>query len=464
MTALWTRTAAVEATKGQIVGDNWSAYGISIDSRKIKTGDIFIALPGKRVDGHQFVISALNLGASAALVSHIPNGLDNAPLLIVKDVLKALKDLAHFARARSNARIVAVTGSVGKTGTKEMLARTLGADGKTIASVGNLNNHIGAPMSLASLPADCDFAVFELGMNHSNEIRPLAQMIAPHVTIITNVELVHTEFFNSIEDIADSKAEIMEGLLPGGIAVLNADNSSFVRLRKRAQALCIDQIATFGRGAACDIRGIKIEPFSDGTKVIASVAGKEISWTVGCIGLHWGLNSLGVIAVLHALGLSIIPLLKQLSVFSPLRGRGNQVMITTIDNGIALLIDESYSASPKSMRAALSVFAATRGKRKIVVLGDMLELGNITSIAHANLKNTIDDIKPELIYLCGDGMSHLREALGRDRITLWTKTANALVESVVNNVTDGDVVLVKGAFAMGMQKIVSALEKKRNIL
>ncbi|AHC73858.1 UDP-N-acetylmuramoyl-tripeptide--D-alanyl-D- alanine ligase [Candidatus Endolissoclinum faulkneri L5] len=464
MSALWTRTAATEATKAQVFGNDWFAYGISIDSRKIKIGDIFIALPGKRVDGHQFVISALNAGASAALVSHVPSGLDNAPLLVVKDVFEALKNLAHMARARSHARIIAVTGSIGKTTTKEMLASMLSAHGKTIASVGNLNNSIGAPISLARLPADCDFAVFELGMNHANEIRPLAQMIAPHAAIITNVEPVHTEFFDSINDIADSKAEIMEGLLPGGVIVLNADNNSFVRLSKRAQALCINRIVTFGHSAICDIRSIKIETFSDGTKVIASVEGKEINWTVRCIGRHWGLNSLGAIAVLHALDLSFVPLLNQLSVFSPISGRGNQVMIHTIDNGTALLIDETYNANPKSMRIALSVFAVTQGKRKIVVLGDMLELGTISAIAHVNLKNAIEEIKPDLIYLCGDAMSYLRDALGRERITLWTKTANALAKSVANNIMNGDVILIKGAFAMGMQEIVSTLKSKRKIL
>ncbi|WPZ32163.1 UDP-N-acetylmuramoyl-tripeptide--D-alanyl-D-alanine ligase [Thalassobaculum sp. OXR-137] len=458
MTVLWTRDAAVEATQGKPIGPDWSATGVTIDSRKIAAGDLFVALPGERVDGHDYVAAALKAGAAAALVSRIPEGLDDAPLLVVEDVLAGLEDLARAARARSRARIVAVTGSVGKTGTKEMLAACLAVYGKTVASVGNLNNHIGAPLSLARLPQDCDFAVFELGMNHADEIRPLTRLVAPHATIITNVEPVHIEFFDGIDGIADAKAEILEGLQPGGVAVLNADNGSFERIRARARVLGVDRIATFGQGATCDVRGIAIEPGSDGTRVTAAVAGTDMTWTVGGIGEHWGFNSLGVVAVLHALKLDLAACLDRLATVSAMRGRGGQITLGTADGGSALLIDESYNASPPAVRAALSVFANTPASRRILVLGDMRELGATAPAAHAGLKDAVEAARPDAIYLCGDAMAHLRDALGRDRVTEWTETADALAAAVAANVKDGDVVLIKGSLAMGMKAIVSAVE------
>lgn len=458
MTALWTRDTAVEATQGLAHGPDWSATGVTIDSRKIEAGDLFVALPGERVDGHDYVAAALQAGAAAALVTRVPDGLDDAPLLLVSDVLEGLEDLARAARARSNARIVAVTGSVGKTGTKEMLAACLSVHGKTVASAGNLNNHIGAPLSLARLPQDCDFAVFELGMNHADEIRPLSRLVAPHAAIITNVEPVHIEFFDGIDGIADAKAEILEGLEPGGVVVLNADNGSFERLRAKARALGVDRVATFGQDATCDIRGLTIEPGPDGTRVSATAAGMEMHWTVGGIGRHWGFNSLGVVAVLHALKLDIAPCLDRLAAVSALRGRGGQIALDTADGGTALLIDESYNASPPAVRAALSVFADAPAARRILVLGDMRELGDIAPAAHADLKDAVEAVRPDAIYLCGDAMAHLRDALGPDRVTLWTATAGALADAVADNVKDGDVVLIKGSLAMGMKTIVTALE------
>ncbi|WP_420564614.1 UDP-N-acetylmuramoyl-tripeptide--D-alanyl-D-alanine ligase [Thalassobaculum sp.] len=458
MTVLWTRDAAVEATQGQAIGPDWTATGVTIDSRKVAAGDLFVALPGERVDGHDYVAAALKAGAAAALVARVPQGLENAPLLVVSDVLEGLEDLGRAARGRSHARIVAVTGSVGKTGTKEMLAACLSALGKTVATAGNLNNHIGAPLSLARLPQDCDFAVFELGMNHANEIRPLTRLVAPHATIITNVEPVHIEFFDGIDGIADAKAEILEGLEPGGVAVLNADNGSFGRLRARARTLGVDRIVTFGQGATCDVRGVAIEPAADGTKVTAAVAGTEMTWTVGGIGEHWGFNSLGVVAILHALKLDIAPCLERLATVSAMRGRGGQITLGTADGGTALLIDESYNASPPAVRAALSVFAGTPANRRILVLGDMRELGDTAPSAHAGLKDAVEAARPDAIYLCGDAMAHLRDALGRDRVTLWTEAADGLAEAVSGNVKDGDVVLIKGSLAMGMKAIVTALE------
>jgi UDP-N-acetylmuramoyl-tripeptide--D-alanyl-D-alanine ligase len=327
-----------------------------------------------------------------------------------------------------------------------------------MASVGNLNNHIGAPLSLARLPADCDFAVFELGMNHADEIRPLSRLVAPHAAIVTNVEPVHIEFFDGIDGIADAKSEILEGLEPGGVAVLNSDNASYARLRDRAREIGVDRVVTFGSSACCDVRLLAIEPSADGTRVTATVAGTEISWTVGGIGEHWGFNSLGVVAVLHALKIDIAPCLPRLGAVAALRGRGGQVAIATADGGSALLIDESYNASPPAVRAALSVFAATPANRRILVLGDMRELGDTGPAAHAALTDAIDAAAPDAIYLCGSSMVHLRDALGSARVTAYAETAAELADAVAGSVADGDVVLVKGSLAMGMKAIVSALE------
>lgn len=458
MSALWTRDAAVDATHGKALGPDWTAQGVTIDSRKIEAGDLFVALPGERVDGHDYVAAALDAGAAAALVSRVPDGLNGAPLLVVEDVMAALEDLARAARARSTARIVAVTGSVGKTGTKEMLAACLSVHGKTVATAGNLNNHIGAPLSLARLPEDCAFAVFELGMNHANEIRPLTRLVAPHATIITNVEPVHIEFFDGIEGIADAKAEILEGLEPGGVAVLNRDNDQYDRIRARARDLGIDRVVTFGHAATCDVRAIEIAPGAEDTGVRATVAGDDLAWTVGGIGEHWGFNSVGVVAVLHALNLDIAACLDRLAGVSAMRGRGGQTTLVTPDGGRALLIDESYNASPPAVRAALAVFAAAPAERRILVLGDMRELGDTAPSAHAGLAEAVEAARPDEIYLCGQAMADLRDALGAGRVTRWAETADDLADAVAGRVRDGDVVLIKGSLAMGMKTIVSALE------
>ncbi len=465
MTApLWTRTEAAAATRARVLGPDWSAAGVSIDSRKVGPGDLFIALEGERVDGHDFVAAALDNGAAAALVARVPDNLpDDAPWLVVDSVLEGLVDLAKAARTRSNARIVAVTGSVGKTGSKEMLATALSALGKTRATVGNLNNHIGAPLSLARLEADCDFAVFELGMNHADEIRPLSRLVAPHVAMITNVEAVHIEFFdNGIDGVADAKAEILECLQPHGTAVLNRDNASFDRLYNHARRLDIDRVTTFGSDSACTVQLLEVEPAPDHTRVVAVVAGRRLSWTVGGIGRHWGINSAGVVATLHALNVDLEPCLEQLARVSAKRGRGGQVRLSLPD-GDATLIDESYNASPPAIRAALAVFATTPmspGGRRILALGDMLELGATEREAHAALSEAVRAARPHAVYLCGPRMEALRDALGPDQVTGYADTAADLAEQVADAVVPGDVLLIKGSLGMGMKAIVEAVEAR----
>lgn len=459
--ALWTRSEAVTATGATTRGRDWSATGIAIDSRAVQPGDLFVALPGERVDGHDFVEVALQSGAAAALVTRRPEGLaDDSPLLVAGDPLLALADLGRAARDRSPARVAAVTGSVGKTGSKEMLAVALAVYGATQASRGNLNNHIGAPLSLARLDRSVAFAVFELGMNHPDEIRPLVRMVRPHAALITNVEMVHAGFFTGIEQIADAKAEILEGLEPGGTAVLNRDNSQYDRLAGHAARLGINRIVTFGAAPEADLRLVSAASNDNGTHVEAEIAGRRLSWTVGGIGRHWAVNSLGVAATLHALGLDPAPGVAALAGVAAMRGRGGQVRLE-LPGGPLTLIDESYNASPPAVRAALAVFADSRpaaGGRRIAVLGDMLELGATAREAHRGLAEAVAAAGPDAVFLVGPEMRALAAALPTGLVAGHAERSEDLAATVAAAVAPGDVVLVKGSLGMRMKAIVTALE------
>lgn len=459
--ALWTRDEAVQATGGTPLGADWTASGVSIDSRTVQPGELFAALSGERVDGHDFVATALRSGAAAALVARRPAGVpQDAPLLLVADVLAGLTDLGRAARDRSRARIAAVTGSVGKTGSKEMLAAALAAYGPTLASRGNLNNHIGAPLSLARLDRSAAYAVFELGMNHPDEIRPLARLVRPHAALITNVEMVHAGYFTGIEQIADAKAEILEGLEPGGAAVLNRDNSQFERLAGHAARLGVGRVVTFGADAGAEVRLLSATVGADGTRVEAAVAGRTLAWTVGGIGLHWAANSVGVAATLHALGLDPAPGVAALAGVAAMRGRGGQVRLA-LPGGPLTLIDESYNASPPAVRAALAVFAdvpPAAGSRRIAVLGDMLELGDLAADAHRGLSGALVAARPDAVYLVGPQMRALAAALPAGLVAGHADRAEDLAATVAGAVAPGDVVLVKGSLGMRMKSIVAALE------
>ncbi|MCR9175505.1 MAG: UDP-N-acetylmuramoyl-tripeptide--D-alanyl-D-alanine ligase [Alphaproteobacteria bacterium] len=460
-TPLWTRDQAVAATGGIAYGGDWRASGLTIDSRKVLHGDIFVALPGERADGHDYVKGALENGGAAALVSRRPEALaTDAPLIEVPDVLAGLVGLATAARARSSARIAAVTGSVGKTGSKEMLAACLARLGRCEATRGNLNNHIGAPLSLARLAPDADFAVFELGMNHADEIRPLTRLVRPHVALITTVEPVHIEFFPSVEAIADAKAEILEGIEPGGAAVLNRDNPHFARLSDSAERLGIGRVVSFGADDQADLRLLSHETVEGGTLVTASVGGHRMSWTVGGVGAHWALNSCGVVATLFALGVDIAAALPGLAEVRAGRGRGAAVTLTT-DGGRFTLLDESYNASPPAMRAALSVLSDTAPDgtgRRIAVLGDMRELGAAAEDAHAGLRDAVVTAGLDRVFLVGAEMTALRRVLPEGLVAAHGDRSEDVADAVAASVRPGDVVLVKGSLGTNMKPIVQALE------
>lgn len=462
MTALWTAPQAQAATGGTLSGPTgWTATGVSIDSRSVGTGDLFIALAGPNHDGHDYVKSAIEGGAAAALVHRIPQGCDGLPLLLVGDTMEGLQDLGRAARDRSTARIVAVTGSVGKTSTKEMLALALSAQGGTHYSVGSFNNHWGVPLSLARMPADSTFAVFELGMNHPGEITPLVAMVRPHVAIVTTVELVHAGHFTGIEEIADAKAEIFTGLEPGGTAVLNRDNRQYHRLAAAAKAAGVDRIVTFGSHIDADARLLDCAVDPTETAVLALLKDKALSYRIGVPGVHWAMNSLAVVLAAGALGADAEAAARALAGMAPPKGRGERHRIK-VPGGTAELIDESYNASPVSMKAAVATLAAAKpgkGGRRMAVLGDMLELGADSAVLHASIAEAVVAWNIDLVHTAGPLSASLREALPADRRGAHAANSEELAPLVKAAVKAGDVVMVKGSAGSRMGRVVKALQE-----
>jgi len=465
MSALWTVAEMAAAMNARQSGPVPAAIpGISIDSRTIRLGEAFFAIAGENRDGHDFVAAALKAGAGLAVVSdkrqaQLPAG---APLLVVADVLAALRDLGRAARARSPAKIAAVTGSVGKTGTKDALRLVLERQGETHASAASYNNHWGVPLSLARCPQSAEFAVFEIGMNHAGEIEPLSRLVRPHVAIVTTIEPVHLEFFASVEAIADAKAEVFAGIAPGGAAVINRDNPHFERLQRAAKAACVARIVSFGEHAQADARLDKVALHADCSAVAANILGFDVTYKVGAPGRHVVLNSLAVLAAASLLGGDLALAALALADLRPPAGRGAQQRLT-VPGGTALLIDESYNANPASMRAALALLGqmpmGPRGRR-IAVLGDMLELGVRGSELHRSLVEPVLAHDVDLVFCSGPLMRALWEALPPERRGGHAETAAALEPAVLGAIHPGDAVMVKGSLGSKMGPIVTALTRK----
>jgi UDP-N-acetylmuramoyl-tripeptide--D-alanyl-D-alanine ligase len=438
--------------------------GLSIDSRTIAAGEAYFAIKGDVHDGHDFVAAALKAGAALAVVetaqrNKFPN---DAPLLVVDNVLAGLVDLARAARARLNAQVIAVTGSVGKTSTKEALRRVLGAQGETHASAASFNNHWGVPLSLARCPASARFAIFEIGMNHAGEIEPLVQMVRPQVAVITAVEPVHLEFFAGIEAIADAKAEIFVGLEPGGAVVLNRDNSQFARLQRSAKKLGIARIVSFGADKKSEARLIDVSLHSACSAVHANILGHDITYKLGMPGRHMAINSLAVLAAASLAGADLALAALSLSQIEPAAGRGGRRALE-LANGEATLIDESYNANPASMAAALSVLGrAAIGPhgRRIAVLGDMLELGPTSAALHRGLIEAIKANHIDLVYCCGPLMRNLWDALSTGKRGGYAESAAGLEAQAVAAIRAGDAIMVKGSLGSKMKTIVNAFEKR----
>jgi UDP-N-acetylmuramoyl-tripeptide--D-alanyl-D-alanine ligase len=464
MTALWTVDAMAAAMRAERSGSlPADVPGLSIDTRSIGRGDAFFAIRGEYRDGHDFVADALKAGGGLAVVAKAQTArFAGAPLLVVGDVLEALRDLARAARARTRAKVIAVTGSVGKTGTKEALRLALARDGETHASAASYNNHWGVPLSLARCPQGAEYAVFEIGMNHAGEITPLTKLVRPQVAIVTAIAPVHLEFFGTLERIADAKAEIFLGLEPGGAAVLNRDDAQYARLAAAAKAAGVARIVSFGQHAEADARLLRAALRADGSTVDARIFDHAVTYKLGAPGRHIVLNSLAVLAAAALAGADIALCALALAELRPPPGRGARVTLQ-VPGGSALLIDESYNANPASMAAAIALLGQApvgRRGRRIAVLGDMLELGPPGADLHRALAAPIKEAKVDLVFCSGPLMRALWEALPSGARGGYAETAAALEPAVLDAIRDGDAVMVKGSLGSKMGPIVKALERR----
>lgn len=468
MTPLWTSAEAETATGGRATAA-FAATGVSIDTRSLHPGDLFVALRDAR-DGHDFVAQALAKGAAAALVSRIPDGVaPTAPLLIVPDVLVALEALGRAARARTTARVVAVTGSVGKTSTKEMLRAALGGQARVHAAEASYNNHWGVPLTLARMPADTDFAVIEIGMNHPGEIAPLARLARPHVALVTTVAPAHLEAFDSLAAIAREKAAIVAGLEPRGTAILPADldvTPILVDCARQAGA----RVVTFGAAPVADWRLSDVQITPEATIARATHAGAALLYKVLTPGRHFAANALATLACAEALGLDLTIAACDLGLWSPPAGRGTRerVQLEPIDDAGFDLIDDAFNANPASMAASLDLLAAmvptdNVGRiapgRRIAILGDMLELGPTESELHRAIADLPALAGVAVVHCVGPRMRALHQALPRRQRGEWVETAAELVPKARFLVDAGDIVLVKGSKGIKVSLVVDALRK-----
>ncbi len=459
---LWTVEAMAKAMAAQQSGKLPAGItGLSIDTRTVQPGEAFFAIKGDARDGHEFVDAALKAGAGLAVVAADKRDsfAKDAPLLVVSDVLEGLIALARAARARSSAKFIGVTGSVGKTGTKEALRLALSSEGETHASAASYNNHWGVPLSLARCPESAKYVVLEMGMNHAGEIAPLTKLVRPHVAIITTVEPVHLEFFASVEAIADAKAEIFQGIEPGGAAVINRDNPHFARLERAAKDAKVSRIVSFGENAKADARLVKFALQADSSTVQARILDHDVTYKLGAPGRHVVQNSLAVLAAATLAGADLAIAALALGRLEPPTGRGAR-QVLDVPGGQALLIDESYNANPASMRAAIALLAqapiGARGRR-IAVLGEMLELGTRGAELHSGLSGPIADSAVDLVFCAGPLYRGLWEALPSGRKGGYAESAAALESQVLGAVRAGDAVMIKGSLGSKMGPIVKAL-------
>jgi UDP-N-acetylmuramoyl-tripeptide--D-alanyl-D-alanine ligase len=462
---LWTVEAMAAAMNAERSGAlPKSVSGLSIDTRTIQPGEAFFALKDVR-DGHDFVQAALKAGAALAVVAagRRKEFAEDAPLLAVPDVLAGLTALAKAARARSPAKFIGVTGSVGKTGTKEALRLALSSDGETHASAASYNNHWGVPLSLARCPASARHVVLEMGMNHAGEIAPLTRLVRPHVAIVTTIEPVHLEFFPSVEAIADAKAEIFQGLEPGGAAVINRDNPHFARLEKQARADGVGRIVSFGEHAKADARLLRFALQADSSTVQARILGADVTYKLGAPGRHVVWNSLAVLAAAALAGADLaLAALALANLQPPGGGRGERIALD-LAGGPALLIDESYNANPASMRAALALLGQApigpRGRR-IAVLGEMLELGPRGAELHRGLAAQVVENSVDLVFCAGPLYEGFWKALPSERRGGYAVTSAALEADVLGALRAGDAVMIKGSLGSKMGPIVKALRRQ----
>ena len=459
--ALWTIDAVVAATGRDPVGEVAAPLnGVSIDSRTLEPGDIFFAIEGDRFDGHDFVAAALEAGAGLAVVARDKAGPPAGPLLPVDDPLEALGALAAAARARFTGKVIAITGSVGKTGTKEALRVALSACGEVHASAASYNNHWGVPLSLARCPAQADFGVFEIGMSHAGEITPLSRMVRPDIAVITTVAPVHLGYFASVDEIASAKAEIFAGLEPGGTAILNRDNAFFDKLKTAALKGGAGSIVSFGEHRQADARLGKVALHGSCSCVSATIGEHEVTYKLGAPGRHVVLNSLAVLAAIRAAGADMAMAALKLAGLTPPKGRGARQALA-IGGGYFTLVDESYNANPVSMAAAIATVRRMKPGphgRRIAVLGDMLELGDEAPRFHAGLAAAIDDAGIDLVYACGPNMAHLWDEVPNARKGVYAQDSSGLQAVLPYVLRSGDIVMIKGSLGSRMGPLVETLK------
>lgn len=455
MISLWNETTAATATHGETTG-TWEATSVAIDSRSLKPGALFVAIKGERVDGHQYVKQAFENSASAAIVSEPVSGVDASRLLVVEETTKALENLGMAARARSHATIIGVTGSVGKTTTKEALRTLLSSYGKTFATAGNLNNHYGTPLSLANLPIDAEYGVFEMGMNHGGEIAALTRQVRPHIAIITTVEAVHLEFFKDEQGIADAKAEIFEGLENQGIAILNADNrhTPYIveKLRKTSA-----EIIRFGQSPIADLQLTSRETTMDGEALHVRIGASNLAVNLQSVGQAMVSAALVCLSVAHALKFDAAQAAKFIQRIGEVEGRG-QITAVTLGGKNMWWMDDSYNASPASMKAAFEKLSHAKQKykasRSVAVLGDMLELGEKTAELHAGLAEPIQSQHIDEVFLAGSLMQSLKNLLPNAH---YFDNIESMQPALKEALQAGDVVLFKGSHGSNIHQLVKQL-------
>ena len=458
---LWTAAAAAAATGGRASGD-WTATGVSIDSRSVAPGDLFVALSAAR-DGHDFVADALDRGAAAAMVSRVPDGVDPARLLRVDDVMAGLHALGAAGRARSDATVIAVTGSVGKTTVKEMLRTALAAQGRTHAAEASFNNHWGVPVTLARMPAETEYAIIEIGMNAPGEIAPLARLARPDVAVVTTVAPAHLEAFGVIEGIAREKASIYEGLGPGGIALAHADIDTAPILFDAAQARGATLIR-FGQAEGVEARLLDAQLSDAATVIRADLGGQERLFRVGAPGRHHAMNALIALAAAEAAGADATRAAMALARWTPVDGRGTRerIVLSRTDDLAVEMIDDAFNANPASVAAALDVLAAAepagRGRR-VAVLGDMLELGPTGPARHAAIADHPAMARIDTVHTVGPLMARLHAALPAPMRGHHAATADEMAATLPRTLRAGDVLLIKGSKGIKVSRVVDALRK-----
>ncbi|MBN4055732.1 UDP-N-acetylmuramoyl-tripeptide--D-alanyl-D-alanine ligase [bacterium AH-315-J23] len=449
MSVLWTHTDAAAATGGRAVGQ-WSVSGLSIDTRSLEEGQLFVPLKDIR-DGHDFIPLAFEKGAAAVISEH---EVQQAPALIVLDSLKALEDLAIAARKRSTATRIAVTGSVGKTSVKEMIAAICREAGNTHASIKSFNNHWGVPLTLAGMPQDTQYGVFEMGMNHAGELAELTKIVRPDIAVITKIAPAHLAHFKSVEAIASAKAEILSGLTENGVAILPRDSEYYDSLAERIGRT--GRVSSFGWHAQADACIIETHLTTRGSRSVIRIADQDFEVELPLPGKHWVENAACALLATYHVGVRLDASIKVLKNMHKIQGRGETHALSIRGQKINL-IDESYNANPESMAASIAVLGLSKG-RKIAVLGDMLELGDKEASLHVQLLGPLRNAKIDQVITCGEHMKNLHNVLPKSMSAGWFPDHEKCLAGLLNQVQDGDVIMVKGSNASGMGKLVAGLK------